>query len=310
MIHSVRILGAGALGAAYASLLFDMDPQSVAFVAHGERATRLKTEGVIVNGRQYAIPVVMPDDLAAPVDLVIVALKHHQLYTALPDLKNVIGEHTLLLSVMNGLDSEQMLGDAYGHEKILYAISIGIDAVRSGNCIVYTTSGKIMFGELENHVITERVRRVQELLGRAGIAYETPVDMARTLWWKFMINVGVNQASAVLRAPYRVFQQSPDASTLMTSAMREVLALAAKASVNLTENDITNWFPVLATLSPDGKTSMLQDIEAGRKTEVEIFASKVIALGQQYDVPTPVNQTLFSMIKALEYQAQQSARLS
>ncbi len=304
MLRRINILGAGALGVAYASQFFEMDPQSIAFVAHGERAVRLKADGVAVNGRHYAIPTVSPKERAVPADLIIVALKHQHLATALSDLQPVVGDETLILSVMNGLDSEQAIGDLYGHDKVLSAISIGIDAVREGNRTVYSKAGKIMFGEADNHVVTERVRRVQQLFEQAGILYETPVDMVRTMWWKFMINVGINQASAVLRAPYGLFQQSTDACALMTSAMREVLALAEKARVNISEDDVTNWLSVLATLSPDGKTSMLQDIEAGRKTEVEMFAGKVIELGGKYDVLTPVNHTLFSMIKALEYQYQ------
>ena len=162
MIHTISILGAGALGAAYASLLFKMDPQSVSFVARGERAARLQSGGVIVNGQRYDIPVVSPDESAAPADLVIVALKHQHLETALPDLRCVVGDNTLILSVMNGLDSERVIGDMYGHEKVLPALSIGIDAVREGNRTVYNNNGKIMFGEIENHSLTERVRRIQD----------------------------------------------------------------------------------------------------------------------------------------------------
>jgi len=82
--------------------------------------------------------------------------------------------------------------------------------------------------------------------------------------------------------------------------MQEVLSLAKAAHVNLVEEDIKNWYPVLNRLSPQGKTSMLQDIEAGRKTEVEIFAGKVISLGKTYGIPTPVNQAIFQIIRILE----------
>jgi 2-dehydropantoate 2-reductase len=70
--------------------------------------------------------------------------------------------------------------------------------------------------------------------------------------------------------------------------------------VNLGEADIAEWGRVLQTLSPDGKTSMLQDVEAGRKTEVEIFGGTVVALGRRYNVSTPVNRTLFQIIRVLE----------
>ncbi len=122
----------------------------------------------------------------------------------------------------------------------------------------------------------------------------------RMLWWKFMVNVGVNQASAVLHAPYGVFQTNPEAQGLMRSLMQEVVALAKALNVNLTLQDINEWQLVMNQLSPQGKTSMLQDIEARRKTEVEIFGGKVIELGKTYGVPTPVNQTIVQIIRVLE----------
>jgi len=148
--------------------------------------------------------------------------------------------------------------------------------------------------------VTERVARVQALFDRAGIAWETPPDMIRTLWWKFMANVGINQASAVLRAPYSAFQAPSEARDLMLSSMREVIAVAEKAGVSLTQEDIEAFDPILARLSPDGKTSMLQDVEARRKTEVEMFAGTMIALGEKYGVDVPVNRRLFEAIRNIE----------
>ena len=126
--------------------------------------------------------------------------------------------------------------------------------------------------------------------------------MIRLLWWKFMVNVGMNQASAVMRAPYGVFQTSAKAQAVIKTLMQEVIALAGAAGVNLVEEDVAEWVTVLESLSPQAKTSMLQDIEAGRKTEVEAFGGKVVALGQEYGIPTPVNSALLSIIQVLEQQ--------
>jgi 2-dehydropantoate 2-reductase len=112
--------------------------------------------------------------------------------------------------------------------------------------------------------------------------------------------VGMNPASAVLRAPYGTFQSSADARALMVALMREVLGLAGAAGVDLVEKDIDDWYAVLDTLSPQGKTSMLQDVEAGRKTEVEMLAGKVVDLGQKYGIATPVNQTMLRIIRVME----------
>lgn len=298
--HTIAVLGAGALGAAYASRFYEMDASCISFIAAGERAERLKRDGVIVNHRHYAIPVLSPADSAPYPDLIIVALKHHQLAESLPLLNNRVGENTVILSVMNGLDSETMIAAAYGADKVLYTIAVGIDAQRSGHIVNYSKLGTLIFGEADNTVLADRVRRTQALLDRAGIAYTTPPDMMRMLWWKFMVNVGINQVSAILRAPYGVFQTSTHAQALMEAAMREVITLAQAAHINLTLDDIPAWYTVLNTLHPQGKTSQLQDIEAGRPTEVDIFAGKVIALGTTYGIPTPVNEVLLHAIKAIE----------
>ena len=299
-IKSVCIIGAGALGAAYAGLLFDMDENSVAFIAAGERGERLRREGVIVNGRPYRIPVLHPEEISNPADLVLVAVKNHHLDQAIGEMKKAVGDETILLSVMNGIDSEERIGTVYGMKKVLYAVNVGIDALREGNRVSYRNQGRLLFGEARNPAWTERVRRVKDFFDRAGIASEVPEDMIRTLWWKFMINVGINQASVVLGGSYVVFQTSRQARELMASAMREVIRLAAEAGVHLTDEDVKNWYAVLDKLNPSGKTSMLQDVEAGRKTEVEMFAGKVIELGRRYGVPTPVNERLFEEIRRLE----------
>jgi 2-dehydropantoate 2-reductase len=299
-IETIAVIGAGALGAAYAGMLYEMDNRCVSFVAGGNRYEKLSRSGMIVNGKQYNIPVLRPDDLSPPADLLIVAVKYHQMQDALRDMKNRVGEETTIISVMNGLDSEEQLGSVYGPEKVLYTIAVGIDALREENRINYARQGKITFGEAKNIILTERVKRVQELFNKAGIIYETPPDMIHAIWWKFMVNVGINQASAVLRAPFSVFQTSPAAINLMQSAMREVIMLSEKTGVNLTDEDIETFTKVLRNINPLGKTSMLQDIEAGRKTEVEMLAGKVIELGRKLNVPTPINQQLFDAIRKIE----------
>ena len=230
----------------------------------------------------------------------MVALKHHHLKDALDDLRPLVGDRTVIISIMNGLESEEIIGDVYGAEKLLLSIAVGIDALRDGNHISYSNPGKILFGEATNEEISPRVRQLQDAFSRAGIPHETPQDMQRTLWWKFMINVGMNQASAVMRAPYGVFQTSADARALMQALMQEVITLAKASEVNLSEADIEDWRDILQTLSPEGKTSMLQDIEAGRPTEVDVFAGKVVALGRELGIATPVNTALLHAIRVLE----------
>ena len=299
-IKNIAILGAGAMGSFFASRFSDVPELSTSLVAGGERGKRLARDGLIVNGKACSVVVSDPDQVHEPADLIIVALKHHHLPQAIGDLKNLVGENTTIISIMNGLDSEPYIGSVYGMDKVLYAVSVGIDALRDGNRVSYSKPGTHFFGEAVNETPCERVRRVQKAFEQAGITYETPEDMIRIMWWKFMVNVGMNQASAVMGATYGVFQVSPDARAVMESLMREVIALARPAGVNLAEKDLDEWDKVLRTLSPDGKTSMLQDMEAGRKTEVEVFGGKVVSLSKRYNIPAPVNETFLRIIQVME----------
>ncbi len=299
-IRHIHIVGAGAMGAAYAALFRAAPDFRVAFVARGERHRRLAQQTLKVNGHAYDIPVIHPDEGARRADLVLVALKHHHLKAALEDINALVGEDTVILSVMNGLESEEIIGAVCGRQGLVYAVAVGIDAVRQGDAFVFGSPGRIIFGRDPLVSGDPVVARLREALTRAAIPHEVPADIRRVLWWKFMVNVGVNQASAVLGAPYGVFQTSPDARALMVALMQEVIALGERKGVALGTADIDAWLDILATLSPAGKTSMLQDIEAGRKTEVALFAGHVVTLGAQHQVPTPVNATILKIIKALE----------
>ena len=299
-IDKVAVIGAGAMGSVYAAKFFEMDKDSISIVAKGERYERLKKQGLIVNDKHYALPVVGVDEKTPFSDLIIVAEKHHHLPEAIQDMKNRIGEHTVILSVMNGIESEEQIGAVYGMDKVLFAVSVGIDALRRGYSTTYSTQGKLYFGEAENHDLTDRVTRIQSLFDRAGFVYETPEDMIRILWWKFMINVGTNQTAAVLHAPFAVLQTSQEARELMTSAMREVMAIAEARNVYLSQEDLDKWYAVLSGLPPEARPSMLQDVEAKRKTEVEMFAGKMIQLGKELDIPVPVNETFFRIIRVIE----------
>lgn len=295
-IERIGIIGAGAIGSAYASMFYDMSVESVLFIAGEGRYPELKKNGISVNGKHYNIPVFLPGHVQKPLDLVIVAVKHHHLDSAIKDIAWSVGVDTTILSFMNGIDSEEVIGSEFGMEKVLYSIVLGIDAVRVGNSTIYNNQGRVFFGEAQNEAMSVRVRRVKDLFERAGVNYVVPEDMTRTMWWKFMINVGINQASAALKSTYKCFQSEGEARSLMDSAMREVMVIAQALGINLNEGDIREWHNVLSGLSPDGKTSMLQDVEACRKTEVEMFAGKVIRLGKDLGIPTPVNEKLFQII--------------
>lgn len=303
MIERVAILGAGALGAVYANI-FHQAGISTRIVAKGERYKRLLDDGIYINDTRYHVPAldVEQPDTDFPADLIIVATKYHDLAGALPDLAGLVQPNTIFISLLNGLSSEEIIGQMYGREKVLLSIAMNLDARREGNRIYHTRPPLLIFGEADNLNPGSKVQSVQEILNKAGISHETPEDMRRTIWWKFMVNAGMNQSSAVTGATYGRYKTEPALRWLKEALMREVIAVAQAEGVDLRDEDATSFYETLDIIAEDGKTSMLQDIQASRKTEVDMFAPVVMELGEKHRIPTPVNQTILSIIRSLEKQ--------
>ena len=298
-INTVSLIGLGAIGAAYGSKLHEHLAENFTVVADAERIERYRKYGIQVLGNTYDFHYETPNEASSPKDLVIFAVKNAELKQAIQQIKPHIGPDTIILSLLNGISSEEEIYEETKSSHILYSMCVGIDAVRENQSVRFSSLGKIVFGAREES-LEEDVQAVKSLFDEAGIPYEIPKDIWHEIWAKFMFNVGINQVSAVLRAPYRYFQQIPSLHQWMEEAMYEVVAISDKVGVSLTDADVHSYRPILQALSPEGMTSMLQDIEANRKTEVEYFAGKVVELGKKYNVPTPVNDQLLRMIPIIE----------
>ncbi|HEY9053245.1 MAG TPA: 2-dehydropantoate 2-reductase [Rectinemataceae bacterium] len=302
-IRSALIVGAGAIGAALASRLYDSDPDSVFICASGERKARYERDGFSVNGASYSFRIAEP--ARAPFDLVIFAVKDYDLETAIHEASAYIGPDTSVLSLLNGLESETRLRAAFGAGNVPLGFIIRIDAMRIGTSVTFADIGEIRFGWEKNDPkrLEPRVMAIADFLSAHGMPYSVPEDMVRALWFKFMINVAVNQWSALLRGDYGFFQRSPSARLLLRKTMEEVLELSRALGTGLGEADIEQVFLTLGSLPPGGKTSMLQDVEAGRKTEVEAFSGAVIRLAAAAGLRAPMNETLYSALRAIEESA-------
>jgi 2-dehydropantoate 2-reductase len=296
----VAILGAGALGGAYAAKLCAHRPAHTVVVARGERLHRLSRDGFVVNGALCRPAVVDCERSTTPVGLILVAVKARQLAAALEDIASLVGPGTILVSLMNGVESEQKIADRYPFAAVLYGVSVGLDATREGNVIRYRSQGTLYLGQAVNSPASPQVRRVRHLIGRCGIIAKVPRDMLGVLWWKFMVNAAINPLSGVLKAPYGVFQAKGWARRTMIDAAREVMAVAAREGVALGRDPLGRWLAVLDTLDPSGKTSMMQDLEVGRATEVQSLSGHVVKLGARHGLATPVNNALLSLVRAAE----------
>ncbi len=298
-MERVALVGLGAIGAGYASRFADAGAD-LRVLAGPDRRARYAQRPTVVNGRAYDFA--FSDGSDGPADLAVVAVKRAALDEAIELLRPCVTERTVLLSVLNGIDSEEVLAEAFPQATVLLAVSVGIDAVREGRDVHFSSLGRILFGEPANPgPRADRVAEVSGLLARVGIEGVVPPDMVHELWWKWLINVGVNQVSALIRAPYRVLQDRANpARAVMIAAQREVVCVANARGVDLDEADLDRWLDVLDALGPDNYTSMAQDALAGRPTEVDSFAGTMVRLGAELGVDVPVNTVLYGLLKGAE----------
>lgn len=295
-IKTAAILGLGALGILFGCPM--AEHSEVTVIADRERIARYTAAKGTNNGRPYAFRYTTPEE-GRPVDLILVATKSTTLEEAIPSLKNFIGPDTVILSLLNGITSEEKIEALYpGH--CLWSVAIHMDATRVDRSLSYTKMGKIQFGERSGE-ITPRVEAVAAYFTRCGIPYEVCTDMVYQQWLKLMINDGLNQVTAAFGLTYGLLQSSFEAQAIMKLAMSEVIQLSALEGVPLPADAHEVWTrDTLPIFSAPNMPSMAQDMRAKRPTEVEEFAGEVIRRARKHGLPTPGNEYLYFRIKKLE----------
>lgn len=296
MIRSVAFAGIGSVGAIYAELALACN-QASCFAVVRDRVS-YEERPVSVNGKRLEIPLKTPDEGEA-VDLLIIAVKWHALEDVMEQVERFVGKDTIILTLLNGVNSEQVIASRFPQAHVLLSMCSGIDSNRQGRNVRMNRRGKIVFGEHDGSR-SEAVDMVAQYFDCTGIPYETPQDMLHQMWWKLMVNVGMNQVSAVTGLDYEGVRTNPEVMELMHKAQREVIAVANAQGIAMDERDIAVWDQQLSGLSCHGISSTLQDIRAKRKTEVGLYGVEVCRLGRLLGVDTPVNEMLVSRILDIE----------
>ena len=294
---NVRICGAGAIGTVVAWKL--NSSADVSLIVDEGRAERYK-DGLIINGERLCLPLLTPDKAAdaGPTDLLIVAVKNFSLDDAIELMRPFVSDSTAVLSLLNGIESEGKLSAAFGEDKVLYGLITGISSVHEGlttTCL--SGSGIIIFGEKDNSR-TERVERFCKLFQDAGQAYKVPENIHHDKWWKFMLNSCFNTISAILNADYASIYENRDFIRVVRIMAKEIQAVARAEGVILGQDDVELMIKNVTSLHDHGKTSMLQDVLAGRETENRYFAGAVSRFGKLHGIPTPANDMASILLEA------------
>lgn len=293
-IKTAALIGAGAVGAFFIRGLTDTLGDNFCVVAEGERAKRLRTEGLVINGKQV-IPHVCAPEEAAGTDLILVATKYSALPKILEDLKRMTAPHTTVVSTLNGVDSEEILAQAIGQEHLLNAFMI-IASQRVGSRIDYNLDAEgLIFGERETSEMSPRAEALDKLLCRAGISHRFSPEIIREQWQKFAMNLSNNLPQAILNVGYEAYVDSAHVRFIHDRIFDEVIRVAAAYGIEVRYKENKH-----GRVRPEARFSTLQDLDAGRRTEIDMFAGVLMQKAAACGIEVPYTTYTFHAVKALE----------
>ncbi len=297
-IKSVAVLGAGAVGSYVIWGLSRKKDIRLGVVAEGERAERLEQDGCRINDEVYRPEVWSPQE-AKDVDLLIVSLKYGSLPGALESIKTITGEHTTVMSLMNGVDSEELIAEQIGDEKVLRSlIKVASHKEGQGYCFNPETTLGIIFGELKAPFDSERVQAIESLFADTGIHFRSTEFIREEIWGKFRLNVCNNLPQAILGAGVGCYSDSTHMKAISDGLRRELEQIAHAKGIDMSKLAATSGRG--SAVPASARYSTLQDLDAGRHTEIDMFSGTLIRMGEELGIPTPYNEYTYHMIKALE----------
>lgn len=297
-IKKVAVLGAGAVGSYVIWGLSSRNDIELGVIAEGERAERLKQNGCTINGKIYHPKVWNPEETDA-VDLLIVALKYGSLSAALESIQKATTENTVIMSLMNGVDSEEIIAEKVGVEHLLPAvIKVASHKEEDGYHFDPETTIGIIFGELTAPYDSDRIRAIEELFKDTGIHFRATEYAREEMWSKFRLNVCNNLPQAILGAGVGCYRDSVHMKAISDGLKGELEAIAQAKGIDLSKTEASSGRG--SAVPPSARYSTLQDLDAGRHTEIDMFSGALIRMGKELGIPTPYNEYTYHMIKALE----------
>ncbi len=304
-IKNVIICGIGAIGSIYANIISNFDNENLKILVDEKRFKKYLQNQIFYNGEPLNLNYILPSATNFKADLVLIATKNDGLTDACKNLKNFIYEDTIILSLLNGIESEEVISKKFGREKVLNSYIICHSAMREGSNITHDGVNTIYFGAI-NKTQEQKVKITENYFKKSGINYFIPKDIIYSQWKKFALNSCANPLTAIFGFKFNEALNNEKFMKLAKEVIKEVQQIAKAEGVKNSENILKDTIDSLHTMLPEGKTSMLQDIEAGRKTEIDIFAGKIIQLGKQHSISTPYNKIIKEMIEVIEQHNLQS----
>ena len=301
------ILGSGAVGGYFGAKLA-RSGQPVTFIARGAHLEAIRAKGLQIKSAMLGdftvrAPAESETSKVGPVDVAIVAVKAYDNATALPMLTPMIDDSTVVLTLQNGVDSVDQIAEIAGVDNVLGGTTYVATALEAPGLIVQTgVHRSIFFCEVsgQRDRITPRVQAIADVMAAADIQV-TPVADARVpIWDKFVYLAAFAGFTGASRLAIGHIWKYPHVREMFYAACREVAAIAKAEGVTISPNRFDTLREYMDNIPPTTRSSLLIDLEQGKRIEVEALQGAAVRRAQKHGVPVPILSTLYALLKPWE----------
>ena len=300
----IAVLGGGAMGGLFGGWL-QRSGQDVALIDVSTDSVRtINDAGLSIEEKDRSVavvPVRATDDpkSVGPVDLIVNFVKCYHTEAAVGAAKSMFGPETAVLTLQNGWGNAEQIGKIVGEDRVLVGLTYHSGTLLGPGRVKHSGAGMTYVGELDGRE-TPRLQRAAAALREAGFETAVSPRILDEIWKKLALNACTLPTAALLRFFAHELVLYDDAKQAMAAILREVVAVAKAQGVALDYHERWQVITELLARAVGGKASMLQDVEAARRTEIEVINGAIADAGRRAGVPTPVNETMVSLIGALQ----------
>ncbi len=297
-------LGAGAVGGFYAALL-SRSGNDVSVVARGAHLDAIRKDGLrVVSGAvgDFTAKIGAESDPAriGVVDTVVVAVKTYDNPTALPLIPPLVGPKTTVLTIQNGVESVAQVAAVVGEGPTIGGSTYIATAIDGPGVIKQTGSHRrVVLGEVFNvtDAVSGRVRAIEALMKAADIHAEAVADARTSIWEKFAYLAPFAAFTGGARLPLGPIWADPDSRHAFLQAVAEVHAVARASGITLPADLVQRVDKYAEAIPPMTRSSLLIDLSQGKRIEVESLLGAVVRRGRAANVPTPLMEALYAVLK-------------
>lgn len=296
----IAVMGSGGLGG-YVGGMLAQAGEDVTFIARGAQLKALRDHGLTVQSRatgDFTRAVAATDDPASigHVDLVLFCVKTYDLDAAAAALPPLIGPDTMVLPLQNGIDSPDRLAHLLGAGPVLGGVAYIVATRVAPGVIAHNGNTRIVFGE-RNGGTSPRAERLRDMFSRTAITGELHPDFRVPMWEKFILLAGTGGVLAMTRLPIGPVRDCPETLALFRGVMDEAAAVARALGIPLGGDCVDRHMALVSTLNRSVRSSMLTDVLAGNRLELDALTGSVVRLGREAGVPTPLNFAVYAALK-------------